>query len=138
MEDIMLFEPREGRGVPIEKDAVKPVQVRKESDAYIGLRRDGNGRENGCGRVLLHAHDIINGQRQQQYGNPEDSFQGIATLWNFWLDGRITKHLTAQDVAMMMSMMKLAREKNGAGKTDNIADACGYLGLYEDMREGMK
>lgn len=135
MEDIMLFEPREGRGVPIEKDAVKPVQVRKAYDAYIGLRRDGNGLENGRGRVLLHAHDIINGQRQQQYGIPEDSFSEIAVLWNWWLGTRLNAPLTAQDVAMMMTAMKLAREKNGAGKIDNVADACGYLGLYEDLRE---
>lgn len=39
------------------------------------------------------------------------------------------------DTAMMMTLMKIAREKGGAGKSDNIVDACGYLGLYEDMRE---
>ena len=134
MEDIMLFEPREGTRVTIGKDAVQSVQERKDADAYIGLRRDENGRENGRGRVLLHAHDIINGQRQQQYGNPEDSFPEIAVLWNWWLGPRLSAPLTAQDVAMMMALMKIAREKNGAGKTDNVVDACGYLGLYEDMR----
>lgn len=134
MEDIMPFEPREGTMTTVGKDAVQPVQDTKNHGAYVGLRRDENGRENGRGSVLLHAHDIINGQRQQQYGNPEDSFPGIAALWNWWLDGRITKPLTAQDVAMMMCLMKQAREKNGAGKTDNVADACGYLALYEDMR----
>lgn len=135
MEDIMLFEPREGTHVSIGKDAVQSVQARKDTDAYVGMRRDENGRESGRGRVLLHAHDIINGQRQQQYGNPEDSFSEIAALWNWWLGTRLNVPLTAQDVAMMMTAMKLAREKNGAGKTDNVADACGYLGLYEDLRE---
>lgn len=135
MEDIMLFEPCEGTRVTIGKDAVQPVQARKDTDAYVGMRRDENGRESGRGRVLLHAHDIINGQRQQQYGNPEDSFSEIAVLWNWWLGIRLNAPLTAQDVAMMMCLMKLAREKNGAGKTDNIADACGYMGIYEDMRE---
>lgn len=86
------------------------------------------------GLVLLRALDVINGERQQQYGNPEDSFSEIFALWNWWLGCRLNVPLTAQDVAMMMCLMKQAREKNGAGKTDNIADACGYLGLYEDMR----
>lgn len=138
MEDIMLFEPREGTRVTIGKDAVQSVQERKDADAYIGLRRDENGQENGRGRVLLHAHDIINGQRQQQYGKPEDSFSEIAVLWNWWLGPLLNAPLTAQDVAMMMALMKIAREKNGAGKTDNIVDACGYLGLYEDMRGEVK
>lgn len=138
MEDIMLFEPREGTRVTVGKDAVQPVQARKDTDAYVGMRRDENGRESGRGRVLLHAHDIINGQRQQQYGNPEDSFSEIAVLWNWWIGGRLNATLTAQDVAMMMALMKQAREKNGAGKADNVVDCCGYLGLYEDMREGTR
>lgn len=124
-----------GIGCDSNTGAVKPVENDKKPDAYVGLRRNENGRENGRGRVLLHAHDIINGQRQQQYGNPEDSFPEIAVLWNWWLGPRLSAPLTAQDVAMMMCLMKQAREKTGAGKTDNIADACGYIGLYEDMRE---
>ena len=86
----------------------------------------------------MRALDVINGERQQQYGSSEDSFSEIAVLWNWWLGPRLNAPLTAQDVAMMMTAMKLAREKNGAGKTDNVVDACGYLGLYEDMREGTR
>lgn len=97
-----------------------------------------NVQQKDRGRVLLRALDVINGERQQQYGSPEDSFSEIAVLWNWWLGPRLNAPLTEQDVAMMMCLMKQAREKNGAGKTDNVADACGYLGLYEDMREGTK
>lgn len=85
------------------------------------------------GRVLLRALEVINGERQQSYGDPEDSFEEISWVWNWWLDSD-NAPITAADVAMMMCLMKLAREKNGAGKTDNVVDACGYLGLYEDMR----
>ena len=97
-------------------------------------RDDENGPENKRGRVLLRALEVINGQRQQQYGAPEDTFEEIAALWNWWASDKLKATLTAQDVAMMMALLKFAREKNGAGKTDNIVDACGYLGLYEDMR----
>ena len=112
MDDMTIFEPREGRV----------------------LGDDKNGPENQRGRVLLKAVEVINGERQDSYGNPEDTFEEIAWVWNWWLGCRLNVPLTAQDVAMMMCLMKQAREKNGAGKTDNIADACGYLGLYEDMR----
>lgn len=93
-----------------------------------------NGPENRRGRVLLKAVEIINGERQDSYGNPEDTFEEIALVWNWWLEGKLDEKLTPDDVAMMMSLLKIAREKNGAGKTDNVVDACGYLGLYEDMR----
>ena len=91
--------------------------------------------QNERGRVLLRALEVINGERQQSYGDPEDSFEEIAWVWNWWLGEKSSAPITSQDVAMMMTAMKLAREKNGAGKTDNVADACGYLGLYEDIRE---
>lgn len=87
------------------------------------------------GKVLLEAHEIINGERQQQYGDPEDTFAEIARLWNWWLEGKLDGKLFPADVAMMMCLMKQAREKNGAGKHDNVVDAAGYLGLYDDMRE---
>ena len=86
------------------------------------------------GRVILRALEVINGERQQSYGDPEDSFEEIAWVWNWWLGEKCSPPITSQDVAMMMCLMKIAREKNGAGKSDNIVDACGYMGLYEDMR----
>lgn len=107
-------------------------------NATNGKGEGENVSENKRGRVLLRALEVINGERQQEYGDPEDSFSEIFTLWNWWLEGKLKSQLTRKDVAMMMALMKQAREKKGAGKTDNIVDCCGYLGLYEDMREEKK
>ena len=83
------------------------------------------------GNVLLEAHDIINGHRLDQYGNPENCFGTIAGLWSLW----IGKDLSAHDVAVMMALMKIARMKHGAGTSDNAVDCCGYIALAEDMTE---
>lgn len=83
------------------------------------------------GRVLDEARSVINGARQDAYGNPEDCFSDIAYLWNWWRRGRMEPML-AEDAAMMMALLKLAREKS-KHKRDNVVDACGYLGLYEDL-----
>lgn len=92
---------------------------------------DEAGRE-GCahlrGAVLPEAWQVINGDRQDAYGNPEDSFAGIAVLWGWYL-GRA---LSPSDVAMMMALLKFARERN-QHKRDNVVDACGYLALYQDI-----
>jgi len=99
------------------------------------------------GQVLLDAHKIINGERQNVYGNPEDSFALIARYWQTYLavrvdeierersDGGCTKffEITASDVALMMVLFKIAREAN-QHKLDNIVDASGYLGIYGDMQ----
>jgi len=95
--------------------------VEKATGKKIVTRKRGN--------VLLEAHEVINGQRQDRYGNPEDSFRVIAKLWSTW----IGKELFPRDVAMLMALLKVAREKHGAGKTDNYVDGCGYLALAADM-----
>ena len=95
--------------------------VEKATGKKIVTRKRGN--------VLLKAHEVINGQRQDVYGNPEDSFATIADLWSVWVGREISAH----DVAMMMALLKIAREKHGAGSEDNGVDACGYLALAADM-----
>lgn len=90
------------------------------------------------GRVLLDAHTIINGERQNVYGAPEDSFALIASYWNTYLRSKgllNAVRLDADDVALMMTLLKIAREAN-QHKRDNIVDAAGYLGIYGTMQEG--
>ena len=81
------------------------------------------------GNVLLEAHEVINGQRQDMYGNPEDCFGTISELWTIWLG----KALTAHDVAVMLALMKIARMRHGADSRDSYVDGCGYLALASDM-----
>lgn len=86
------------------------------------------------GAALQQAIDIINGERQDVYGSPEDSFSKIADYWTTYLGDQMTDRITAEDVAMMMVLFKIAREAN-QHKRDNIIDAAGYLGIYADMQE---
>lgn len=91
------------------------------------------------GSVLQEARQIINGERQDQYGSPENSFRLIAEFWTGYLrascctTGGLLRAVKPGDVAVLMTLLKIAREAMGSGKRDNIVDACGYLGLYGDM-----
>jgi len=83
---------------------------------------------------LTEANTIIEGDRKDQYGNPEDAFGDIAAYWNVHMvnKGYIDAwQLTAEDIAIMMVLMKVAREEN-QHKRDNAIDAIGYLALYAD------
>lgn len=87
------------------------------------------------GKALFDtAGKIINGERQTQYGDPEDSFTWIAQRWNQYLKGRFgaTFELTAEDIPFMMTDFKMARECN-QHKVDNLVDAAGYMGITYDM-----
>ena len=93
------------------------------------------------GTVLGEAKRVINGERKDKYGKPEFSFYDITALWSWFLgergllDEEKYDGLDRSDVAMMMVLLKLAREANKHSH-DNIVDACGYLGIYDDLKEG--
>ena len=83
------------------------------------------------GAVLDEAKRVINGERQDQYGNPEDNFRLIAEMWSIYLK----RGITPKDVALMMHLLKVARIVSGTDKRDSYIDACGYLALAADMAE---
>lgn len=72
--------------------------------------------------ILEEAARIVTGERQNQYGDVEDSFGLIAGLWGDYLNHPVT----SKDVALMMILLKVARKKGGKGKADNWVDIAGY------------
>lgn len=73
--------------------------------------------------VLQAAEKCVCGDRDEQYGNPEDSFTVIADLWGAYRD----EHYKPHDVAIMLALMKIARIVTGVQKEDSYVDAVGYL-----------
>jgi len=74
--------------------------------------------------ILDAADKCVNGQREQDYGTPENNFGTIATLWNAYLGHPFS--ITAVDVAAMMALLKIARISNGGGTDDSFVDLAGY------------
>lgn len=80
--------------------------------------------------LMDEAFKTINGERQDAYGNPEDTFGIIAGFWEVYLRGRgLSVSLCSLDVAHMMCLLKIARETGGKGKRDNIVDLLGYAAI---------
>lgn len=80
---------------------------------------------------LLDAAKAAVADRGLNYGKPEDNFNRIATLWNGHLKNRFgdvmpTPLLTANDVAQMMALMKIARLENDPSHLDSWTDLAGY------------
>lgn len=73
--------------------------------------------------MLETAAKIISGQRDTQYGGPEDNFGRIAKIWGV-LFGR---EFTNEDVAMAMVAVKVARYASNSGfQPDTWTDIAGY------------
>ena len=88
------------------------------------------------GHILKKAHEIINGERQDAYGNPEDCFEIIAEYWTTYLkaNGLMVK-ISPKDVPKMLALMKIARMSGQKFNLDNFVDGAGYLGLAADIAE---
>lgn len=72
--------------------------------------------------ILQKAEKCVCGQREQDYGSPEDNFQIIADLWTAYKG----VSFNAEDVAMMMALLKIARIKSGTATEDSFVDLAGY------------
>jgi hypothetical protein len=81
--------------------------------------------------ILEAATQVITKDRQDQYGNAEDCFDDIATLWSWWMGTKFS----AYDVAMLNELQKIARTKANPMHMDNYVDGCGYLALPAEMVE---
>ena len=91
------------------------------------------------GQILFKAHELINGQRQKDYGAPSQNFEQIAEFWNTYLNRRcgLREFLTAYDVANLMMLLKIARTSvTGVTPTEDCyVDIAGYAGLANDFCE---
>lgn len=72
--------------------------------------------------TLTLAEKAVCGDREKSYGSPEDNFKMIANLWSTYTG----YPFTAQDVAAMMILLKIARVATGVNKDDNWVDIAGY------------
>jgi hypothetical protein len=83
--------------------------------------------------TLKSAMRCVCGERQDQYGNPEDNFGTIAQLWSIYLKTAVS----SLDVAMMMALLKIARIKTGTATEDSFVDLAGYSACGAEIREYM-
>lgn len=89
-------------------------------------------------QILDKAKECVSGQRVQDYGTPEDNFGDIASAWNWYLRDHLKTDLLPRDVALMMTLMKVARAKNGGGSGDSFVDIAGYAACCAEIDHNAK
>jgi hypothetical protein len=96
-------------------------------------------------KVLEEALKCVNGEREKQYGSPEDNFRRIADLWSTYLtslfeDEKVVVDIDPIDVAKMMILFKIARSNGDEDKLDNYVDMIGYAAcgaeIFENENKG--
>ena len=82
--------------------------------------------------ILSEAAKIVTSDRESVYGSPENSFGLIADLWQPYIKSKCIGIgadvcIGADDVAVLMALLKIARIATGHYKEDSYIDACGYI-----------
>jgi hypothetical protein len=82
--------------------------------------------------ILDTAKQYVNVDRADTHGDAESNFGLISAYWS----AHLNKNITAHDVAVMMTLMKLARAKANPKHADNWIDGCGYLACGGEIATG--
>ena len=82
--------------------------------------------------ILDTAKEYVTKDRAATHGDAERNFGLIAAYWSAHLNKNISPH----DVAVMMTLMKLARMKSNPAHADSAIDAAGYSALAGEIGTG--
>lgn len=85
-------------------------------------------------QILQTAESLITGQRQEDYGTPEENFARIAGFWNIHLKSILKEELTARQVAELMVLLKMARLANSPTE-DSYVDIAGYAAIAAEIAD---
>ena len=106
-------------------------KLMQDAAEFIKLHTIGDQKKQPTTRktILDAAEKCVCKERNDQYGEPEDCFRDIANLWAAYKGVDFDPF----DVAMMMSLLKVARAKANPQHTDNYIDLCGYGSIAGEL-----
>ena len=80
--------------------------------------------------ILSEATRLVGADRQKDYRDKVENHSNIAKLWSAYLDIKIEAH----DVAIMMTLLKVARTKLGAVSKDTYIDMSAYSAIAGEIK----
>ena len=125
---------------PAKRQGVNDFAAYKEPGGYSGIS---NGRipfnpeayveafpKSKAAKICENAAKLIDGPKNSEHGDREDTFGSTAELWSTYFGIEIEPH----QVAWAMVLLKIAREGNGHN-ADNSLDAVGYAAIAGELAE---
>lgn len=92
--------------------------------------------------ILAEASALTGESRNKEYGEPRDNLGDCARLWSAYFDskyGGFTEggytEITAEDVAWLNVLQKIARTFRGVPKPDTYIDAAAYAAIAGEVSQ---
>ena len=85
--------------------------------------------------ILQKTEKLVNGDRAKTHGNKIINHENIARLWSAYLQNKTKLNiiLSPEDVAQLMSLLKIARTQAGEHNIDDYVDAVGYQAIAGEI-----
>ena len=81
--------------------------------------------------ILSDASRLVSGDRAKAYGDKKILHDKIATMWSAYTDYDIN----AEQVAIMMAILKIARTTTGSSSPDSYTDGAAYIAIAGEMHD---
>ena len=81
--------------------------------------------------ILKKTEKLVNDSRAKTHGDKVANHENIARLWSSYLQNKtkLMIVLTPEDVAQLMTLLKIARSQAGEHNIDDYIDGCGYQAI---------
>ena len=86
------------------------------------------------GEILNKANELTHGDRDKNYGSPLINHQRIAAIWSVILE----KEIRADQVALCMAGVKIARLIETPNHADSFIDGAAYFAIAGEIAEELK
>ena len=85
--------------------------------------------------ILEKTKKLVSKDRADKHGDKIENHENIARLWTGYLQNKFKLNLVMlpEDVANLMSLLKIARTQAGNFNLDDYVDACGYLAISGEI-----
>ena len=86
----------------------------------------------------MKAAELVGNSRQESHGDTFKNHEQIAEFWNIYLDDKLkpVAAITADEVAMMMALVKVSRSKVGKHNVDDYVDGAAYMAIAGELKSG--
>ena len=85
--------------------------------------------------ILENTKKLVSESRHDTHGDKVINHENISRLWTAYLQNKFKLNLVIlpEDVACLMSLLKLARTQAGKLNLDDFIDSCGYSAIAGEI-----
>ena len=86
-------------------------------------------------KILEQTKKLVSKDREDKHGDKVINHENISRLWTGYLQNKTKLNITIlpEDVANLMTLLKIARTQAGKFNIDDYVDACGYSAIAGEI-----